>query len=209
MSVHLLLLTSSCCALAAAAAGSPLTGASVEEHRARQLTLLVASALVVGNAVCLLPETPAWYSAALVALTAAGLVWSVVSLVGARRLGRRGGPAEVTSLSGGAPAPALSSSSGAASHLTVVQCTPTERIEARRSLDAARRPHLAILPGGAGDTWSSGAFSPSHGPQDPMAWDEGVRWEQSSPGRTVRRGQVESAYDAGRPGHGRSRGVRL
>ncbi|WP_116111940.1 hypothetical protein [Austwickia chelonae] len=208
MSVHLLLLTLSCCALAAAAAGSPLSGASVEEHRARQLTLLVASALVVGNAVCLLPETPAWYSVALVSLTAAGLVWSVVSLAGARRIGRRGGPTDVTSLPETPGSFTHSSSSRMPSHLTVVHCTPSERIEARRALDATRRPHLALLPGGGGELTSSWVSTPSGGPVAPAAWDEGVQWDRPAE-RTNLHSRIETAYSSARPGHSRDRGLRL
>lgn len=85
MSVHLLLLTVSCCALAAAVAGAPLTERGTKSLQAGRLALLVSGALVLGNAVCLLPGTPAWYSAGLIALTFSGLVWLAVAMIVAAR----------------------------------------------------------------------------------------------------------------------------
>lgn len=69
MSVHLILLALSCGALAASAAGGPFIGITRDLRRARQISILVSATLVTGNAVCLLPGTPAWYSAALVTLS--------------------------------------------------------------------------------------------------------------------------------------------
>lgn len=54
--------------------------------------LVTATALVVGNAVCALPGTPAWYSTVLLTATAAGLAWLFTTLANAvreaERLGR-------------------------------------------------------------------------------------------------------------------------
>lgn len=133
MSIHLVLLTLSCCALAAAAAGGQLAGLTEDSLRARQMALLVSGALVAGNAACLLPVTPGWYSAGLVALTFAGLVWLAVSTVAARSQRRRNVRTTV--------APGVT----VAARPTVITGVATTTAQTR---SAARtdRPHFAVLP---------------------------------------------------------------
>lgn len=139
MSIHLVLLTLSCCALAAAAAGGQLAGLTEDSLRARQMALLVSGALVAGNAACLLPDTPGWYSAALVAHTFAGLVWLAVSTVAARSQRRRNVRTTV--------APGVT----VAARPTVITGVATTTAQTR---SAARtdRPHFAVLPGGLAAT---------------------------------------------------------
>lgn len=169
MSIHLVLLTLSSCALAAAAAGGQLAGLTNDTVRARQIALPVTGALVVGNAVCLLPETPAWYSVALIALTFAGLTWLAVSTVAARRDARRrtavragtrygtggaaAGPASsppsvvsVTSVRSAAstgPAASNASTRPPAPRVAIVSSIPADQVETT----ASARPHLAVLLG--------------------------------------------------------------
>lgn len=174
MSIHLALLTLSCCALAAATAGSQLAGLTEDAVRAQQMALLVSGALVAGNAACLLPDTPAWYSAALVSLTCAGLVWLAVSLVAARRGEARRGEARRARVTAGAmdrapanPRPATPRTAAApvlaAPTLTVVSAagprTPLD--EATDDLPAAR-PHLALLPGGLAAAPQAAAEPPTY-----------------------------------------------
>lgn len=77
--LHLSLLAASAALVAGTTAGGALL-----RQRQKDLPLLghiTGGALVVGNAACLLPSTPAWYSAAMVAFTVAGFVWFAVSVV--------------------------------------------------------------------------------------------------------------------------------
>lgn len=146
MGIHLVLLTLSCCAFAAAAAGGPLTDASAEGRRVRDMTLLITAALIIGNIACLLPETPIWYSTTLVVATAAGFVWLLVSGVSARkaaRIGRRlGSPAaERTPAHTEAPARRLSV-------VTAVPTPPTITTLALPDRRTVERSDLAALSNG-------------------------------------------------------------
>ncbi|MBW3086844.1 hypothetical protein KEM60_03073 [Austwickia sp. TVS 96-490-7B] len=99
MSVHLALLALSCAVLAATVAGGGLIGLNSDSQRVRQVAVVIATALVVGNAVCLLPGAPQWYSVAVTALTAGGLAWAAMSWMVARRSARP----VVTTVTGGRP----------------------------------------------------------------------------------------------------------
>lgn len=49
------------------------------------MALLISGALTVGNAACLLPDVPTWYSASLVTLTLVGLFWVIAATLSAQR----------------------------------------------------------------------------------------------------------------------------
>ncbi len=84
--IHMLLLAVSCCALAASAAGGRwLRRSGAPAEPLQTLGMIIGTALIIGNAACLLPGTPRWYSVAMVAATAAGLVWLTVTVAGERR----------------------------------------------------------------------------------------------------------------------------
>ena len=84
--IHMLLLAVSCCALAASAAGGRwLRRSGTPAQPLQMLGLIIGGALIIGNAACLLPGTPRWYSVAMVAATAAGLVWLTVTVAGERQ----------------------------------------------------------------------------------------------------------------------------
>ena len=182
MSIHLLLLTLSVCALAASAAGDGLAGITTDTRRARQMALLVTLTLSVGNAVCLLPDTPRWYSSALVALTFGGLVWVVVSRRTARRAAHRLAAAAPASAVAGVVLSrgdrAVGSSAGtprAVPHLRVVSATPAAAV--RPSTMA--RPHLAALPGGRAEHSGGGSEHPTVVATPVSDWDEGVHWDDA------------------------------
>lgn len=75
--------------LAASVSLLGITAAASEPMRRREASLpalgyVTGTGLTVGNAACLLPSTPPWYSALLVALSVAGVLWFVASIVSAR-----------------------------------------------------------------------------------------------------------------------------
>lgn len=84
--VHIVLLALSCCCLAAGAAGGRwLSSRGTDVRTIQTMSAVIGTALAIGNAACLLPATPHWYSVAMVAATAAGLVWLAVSVASARQ----------------------------------------------------------------------------------------------------------------------------
>ncbi len=85
MSIHAVLLAVSGCALFSALAGGPLAARTPQLRQMRRMALLISSALTVGNAACLLPDVPTWYSATLVTLTTVGLFWVVAATFKAQR----------------------------------------------------------------------------------------------------------------------------
>lgn len=145
MSIHLVLLVSSCCAFAAAAAGGQLGGLTADTARARQMAMLVSASLMLGNAACLLPDTPAWYSVAVVALTFGGLVWLAVSMLAAVR-GRAAHAA--TPYVVARPAAAATRLATPRSDLHAVISPVATDAPAQLPAAATARPHLAVLPGG-------------------------------------------------------------
>lgn len=68
--------------------------------------LITATALVVGNAVCVLPGTPNWYSMVVFTATAAGLGWLVATLSGAISRSARQRPAANVVVPGALVSPA-------------------------------------------------------------------------------------------------------
>ncbi|WP_312720845.1 hypothetical protein [Mobilicoccus sp.] len=81
--LHIVLLACSAGLVAAVVAGQQNLA-----RRGADLPLMggiVGGALVLGNAACLLPTAPRWYQVAMVALTAAGFVWYLVSVASASR----------------------------------------------------------------------------------------------------------------------------
>ncbi|WP_168582687.1 hypothetical protein [Gephyromycinifex aptenodytis] len=75
--------------LAASVSLVGITAATSESLRRRESTLpalgyVVGTGLSVGNAACLLPSTPLWYSALLVPLSVAGMLWFLASVASAR-----------------------------------------------------------------------------------------------------------------------------
>lgn len=168
MSLHLVLLTVSCCALAVSAAGSPLAGLTADLRRAQRLSLMVAGALVIGNAACLLPDTPRWYSVLVTVLTGAGLVWSAMSVFTAQRTARS----------------AAASQRGEGRHLTLAHVSQ-QGAATENALSTVPRPHLALLPGGRHPEYGAAASrTPSAGPTvvqaHPVAydWDEDLDWDE-------------------------------
>lgn len=81
--IHLSLLAASAVLVAATAAGN--AGLS---RRGRDLPLIgyiIGGALVVGNAACLLPTAPRWYSVVMLTVSLAGFAWFFVSVASAGR----------------------------------------------------------------------------------------------------------------------------
>lgn len=85
MSIHAVLLVVSGCALLSAVAGGPLASRTPQLRQMRCMALLISGALTVGNAACLLPDVPTWYSATLVTMTTVGLFWVVAATLKAQR----------------------------------------------------------------------------------------------------------------------------
>ncbi|MEP7160443.1 MAG: hypothetical protein ABI746_05035 [Dermatophilaceae bacterium] len=85
MSVHAVLLAMSVCAVISSGASRPFAEQRADQQQARLTAFVLSLGLSVGNAACLLPDVPAWYSLAVVTLTTAGLFWVVASLSAATR----------------------------------------------------------------------------------------------------------------------------
>ncbi len=85
MSIHAVLLAVSGCALLSAVAGGPLASRTPQLRQTRLMALLISGALMVGNAACLLPDVPTWYSATLITLTTVGLFWVIAATLSAQR----------------------------------------------------------------------------------------------------------------------------
>ncbi|HYO86180.1 MAG TPA: hypothetical protein VES01_06960 [Dermatophilaceae bacterium] len=85
-SIHIALLAVAFSCLAASAAGGSWLGRSGTENgrQVQVLSLVIGAALAIGNVVCLMPSTPGWYSVTMIVATAAGMVWLLVTLAGAR-----------------------------------------------------------------------------------------------------------------------------
>lgn len=80
--VHIALLTASAALLAATHAG-----ATQLRRRGPDMPLIgyiIGTALLIGNAACLLPSAPGWYRISIVAASVAGLLWFATSVVSAR-----------------------------------------------------------------------------------------------------------------------------
>lgn len=84
--LHIVLLAGSVgIAAVASASGGLRQRASRDGLNVQLVAYVVAGALTVGNAACLLPGTPLWYSAALVASTVSAVAWLLVSVVRVNR----------------------------------------------------------------------------------------------------------------------------
>ncbi len=79
-------------AFAATAAAGPSLRRTSGGVQLQFVGLVLAAALVVGNAVCALPGTPGWYSMVLVMATAAGLGWLATALLETTRGAARQAP---------------------------------------------------------------------------------------------------------------------
>lgn len=88
---HMVFLVFAAMAGAATVVTGPLLRRTSGSVRLQLVGLITATALVVGNAVCVLPGTPAWYSTVVIVATAAGLSWLVTTMVGALGLAKRQG----------------------------------------------------------------------------------------------------------------------
>ncbi len=85
MSIHAVLLAMSVCAVISTGASRPFAKQPADQQQARLTAFVLSLGLSVGNAACLLPDVPAWYSLTVVTLTTAGLFWVVASLLAATR----------------------------------------------------------------------------------------------------------------------------
>lgn len=81
--VHLVCLALSAMAAAATVAAGRRLRRTSGGVQMQSVGLITATALVLGNAVCVLPGTPLWYSLVLLTATAAGLGWLVTTLAAA------------------------------------------------------------------------------------------------------------------------------
>lgn len=91
--VHLVCMALAGLAAAATVAAGPRLRRTSGGVQVQFVGLITATALVVGNAVCVLPGTPGWYSMVLITATAAGLGWLVTTLAGAMNRWARQRPA--------------------------------------------------------------------------------------------------------------------